>query len=87
MFCLKLSDTNIMKSEQKQARFDTEIYDLPDKSHVRLKILFLLVSSIVFEIKKSKKKSRHCRDFYDKEIFDYLLLSLIFAFLPVSSLK
>lgn len=34
-----------------------------------------------------KKKSRNYRDFWNKKLFDYLLLSLILAFLPVSSLK
>lgn len=56
MFCLKLSEANIMKSDQKQSRFNTEIYDSPENSHVRLKMLFLLVSSIVFKIRKKQKK-------------------------------
>ena len=34
-----------------------------------------------------QKKSQLGWDFYSKKIFDYLLLSLILAFLPVSSLK
>lgn len=36
----------------------------------------------------SKKKNSQINwEFYSKEIVDYLLLSLILAFLPVSSLK
>jgi hypothetical protein len=35
----------------------------------------------------SKKNSQINWEFYNKETVDYLLLSLILAFLPVSSLK
>ena len=38
-------------------------------------------------VKKNPKPDGSGWDFYGKEIFDYLLLSLILAFLPVSSLK
>lgn len=41
----------------------------------------------VFLICSKKKSPTLLRIFYSKEIEDYLLLSLILAFLPVSSLK
>ena len=51
--------------------------------------MVLIKSANYFELEKKLiiKKSRNYRDFYNNKIVDYLLLSLILAFLPVSSLK
>ncbi|MDR7210011.1 ABC-type microcin C transport system permease subunit YejB [Flavobacterium piscis] len=54
--------------------------------------MILILKNYGFDISKNKSKKKLVsnylkRVFYNKEINNYLLLSLILAFLPVSSLK